>query len=125
MMETTIREFEPVPNTQTHVLVDSWFGCKRIWKAARDRGFLITSGLKCNRSLGIADPQAEGGKRWQRLDEYAASGRIAAVVNIVVVAIFAVDAFIVALWYFIAGAASFLITGYAAGLLIVIWRRDK
>jgi hypothetical protein len=26
MMETTIREFEPVPNTQTHVLVDSWSG---------------------------------------------------------------------------------------------------
>jgi len=72
MMETTIREFEPVPNTQTHVLVDSWFGCKRIWKAARDRGFLITSGLRCNRSLRINDPQAEGGKRWQRLDEYAA-----------------------------------------------------
>ena len=76
MMETTIREFEAVPNTQTHVLVDSWFGCKRIWRAARERGFLITSGLKCNRSLRslrIADPQAEGGKRWQRLDEYAAS----------------------------------------------------
>lgn len=73
MMETTIGEFAPVANTQTHVLVDSWFGCKRVWKAARDRGFLITSGLKCNRSLRIADRQAEGGKRWQRLDEYAAN----------------------------------------------------
>jgi len=73
MMETTIREFEPVPNTQTHVLVDSWFGCKRIWKAARERGFLITSGLKCNRALRITDPQAEGGKRWQTLNDYAAS----------------------------------------------------
>jgi len=73
MMETTIREFEPVPKTLTHVLVDSWFGCKRIWKAARERGFFITSGLKCNRSLRIADPQAEGEKRWQRLDAYAAS----------------------------------------------------
>jgi hypothetical protein len=73
MMETTIREFDPVPNTQTHVLVDSWFGCKRIWKAARERGFLITSGLKCNRSLRITDPQAASGKLWQRLDEYAAS----------------------------------------------------
>jgi len=52
--------------------IDSWFGCKRIWKAARDRGFLITSGLKCNRSLRIADPQ-RGGERWQRVDEYAAS----------------------------------------------------
>jgi len=72
MLETTIREFKPVPNTQTHVLVDSWFGCKRIWKAARDRGFLITSGLKCNRSLRIADPQAESGKCWQKLQDYAA-----------------------------------------------------
>jgi SRSO17 transposase len=73
MMENMIRTFEPVPNTQTHVAVDSWFGCKRIWRAARERGFLITSGLKCNRSLWVADPQAPGGKRWQRLDAYAAS----------------------------------------------------
>lgn len=70
LMETMIRNFKPVSTTQTHVLVDSWFGCKRIWKAARDRGFLITSGLKCNRSLRIATPE---GKRWQRLDAYAAS----------------------------------------------------
>ena len=31
---------------------------------------MITSGLKCNRSLRLVDPQ--GAKRWQRLDEYAA-----------------------------------------------------
>jgi hypothetical protein len=73
MVETTIRAFDPVPDTHTLVLVDSWLGCERIWKAACERGFLITSGLKCNRSLRIQDPQAEGGKRWQRLDEYAAS----------------------------------------------------
>jgi SRSO17 transposase len=73
LMETTIRDFEPLPDTATHVLVDSWFGCKRIWRAARERGFRITAGRRCNRSLRIADPQAEGGKRWQRLDEYAAS----------------------------------------------------
>jgi SRSO17 transposase len=73
MMATMIREFEPVLETMTHVLVDSWFGCKRIWRAARARGFHITSGLRCNRSLRLADPQAAGGKRWQRLDDYAAS----------------------------------------------------
>lgn len=49
------------------------------------------------------------------------AGRIAAVVNIAVVALLAVDAFIVAIWYLIAGAASFLITGFVAGLLTVIW----
>lgn len=53
--------------------------------------------------------------------EATIAGRIAAVVNIAVVALFAVDAFIVAIWYLIAGAASFLITGYVAGLLTVIW----
>lgn len=56
--------------------------------------------------------------------EATIAGRIAAVVNIAVVAILVVDAFIVAIWYLIAGAASFLITGYAAGLLTVIWRDD-
>ncbi len=56
--------------------------------------------------------------------EATIAGRIAAAVNIAVVAILVVDAFIVAIWYLIAGAASLLITGFAAGLLMVIWRND-
>ena len=70
MMETTIREFHPVSNTLTHVLVDSWYTCKDIWRAARERGFLITSGLKSNRWLWVTC--AQGQERWMRLDEYAA-----------------------------------------------------
>ncbi len=70
MMEATIRDFQPVTNTLTHVLVDSWYTCKRIWRVARKRGFLITSGLKSNRSLWVTDAQGQG--RWMRLDEYAA-----------------------------------------------------
>jgi SRSO17 transposase len=70
MMEATIRDFQPVANTLTHVLVDSWYTCKRIWHAARERGFLITSGVKSNRSLWVTD--AEGQGRWMRLNEYAA-----------------------------------------------------
>jgi len=70
MMEATIRDFQPVPDTLTHVLVDSWYTCKRIWRAARDRGFLITSGLKSNRVLWVLDAQGQG--HWMRLDEYAA-----------------------------------------------------
>jgi hypothetical protein len=70
MMEATIRDFQPVANTLTHVLVDSWYTCKRIWRAARDRGFLITSGLKSNRVLWVLDAQGQG--HWMRLDEYAA-----------------------------------------------------
>lgn len=71
IMESIILGFEPVAGTLTHVLLDTWYTSKRIWRAARERGFLITSGLKCNRSLRIEDPQAERGWRWQRVDEYA------------------------------------------------------
>jgi hypothetical protein len=38
LMEATIRAFQPLADTRTHVLLDSWYGAKRIWKAARDRG---------------------------------------------------------------------------------------
>jgi len=72
IMETLILTFEPVAGTLTHVLLDTWYTSKRIWRAARERGFLITSGLKCNRSLRVPDPHTEQGWRWQRLDEYAA-----------------------------------------------------
>jgi len=70
MMEATIRDFQPVTNTLTHVLVDSWYTCKRIWRAARERGFLITGGLKSNRVLWVLDAQGQG--HWMRLDEYTA-----------------------------------------------------
>ncbi len=57
---------------RTHVLLDSWYCAKVLWKAARERGFLITTGRKCNRWLRIADPTVEGGWRWQRLSDYTA-----------------------------------------------------
>ncbi len=76
LMVEQIQSFEPVGGTNTHVLVDSWFGCKEVWKAARRRAFHITSGLKANRSIRVADPaqaaQAAHGWRWQTLPEYAA-----------------------------------------------------
>jgi len=72
LMEEHIRTFAPVAGTRTHVLLDSWYGAKSLWKAARDRGFLITTGLKANRSLRVPDPEAARGWRWQRLAEYAA-----------------------------------------------------
>jgi hypothetical protein len=70
MMKATLRDFQPVPDTLTHVLVDSWYTCRRIWRTARERGFLITSGLKANRWLWITD--AQGQEQWMRLHEYAA-----------------------------------------------------
>jgi len=72
LMEERIRTFEPVAGTRTHVLLDSWYCAKVLWKAARERGFLITTGLKSNRWLRVADQTAEGGWRWQRLSDYTA-----------------------------------------------------
>ena len=73
LMEALILSFEPVVGTQTHVLLDSWYAAKRLWQAARQRGFLITTGLKVNRALRIDDPTTAQGWRWQKLSDYAAS----------------------------------------------------
>jgi hypothetical protein len=72
LMEERIRGFEPVAGTRTHVLLDSWYCAKVLWKAARARDFLITTGLKSNRWLRIEDPTEEQGWRWQRLSDYTA-----------------------------------------------------
>ncbi len=72
LMETTIRTFEPVAGTVTHVLLDTWYSAKDLWRAARERGFLITSGLKSNRWLRVEDPTAPQGWRWQKLSDYTA-----------------------------------------------------
>jgi len=74
-MVEQIESFEPVQGTNTHVLVDSWFTCKAVWKAARQRGFGLTGGLKANRSVRVEDPDGEHGWRWQPLPEYAAGIR--------------------------------------------------
>ncbi len=72
LMEEQIRTFVPVAGTLTPVLLDSWYGAKSLWKAARDRGFLITTGLKSNRALRVPDPDTAQGWRWQQLSDYAA-----------------------------------------------------
>ncbi len=72
LMDDLIRTFQPLPGTRTHVLLDSWYAAKRLWQTARARGFLITTGLKSNRMLRVADPDAPNGWRWEGLTAYAA-----------------------------------------------------
>jgi len=72
LMEATIRTFEPVAGTVTHVLLDTWYSAKDLWRAARERDFLITTGLKRNRWLRVEDPTAAQGWRWQQLSDYSA-----------------------------------------------------
>src|SRR6266516_937608 len=72
LMEACIRSFEPVAGTVTHVLLDTWYSAKCLWRAARERDFLITTGIKSNRWLAVADPTAPQGWRWQRLSDSTA-----------------------------------------------------
>lgn len=72
LMDTLIREFKPVDGTHTHVLLDSWYCAKCLWRAARERDFLITTGIKSNRWLRVADSTAPQGWGWQKLSDYAA-----------------------------------------------------
>jgi SRSO17 transposase len=71
LMDAQIRTFQPVAGTRTHVLLDSWYAAKRLWKSARRRGFQISTGLKSNRMLRIEDPDAPNGWRWESLTAYA------------------------------------------------------
>jgi hypothetical protein len=71
LMEALINEFEPVATAATHVLLDGWYSAKRIWKAARGRGFEITTGLKGNRLVRIREKGARGGWQWISLEAYA------------------------------------------------------
>jgi Transposase DDE domain len=71
-----IQNFVPPSGTTTHVLLDSWYNCKPIWKTARDRGFKITTGIKRNRWMRVpceVTPETPKGWKWQKLDDYAAS----------------------------------------------------
>jgi hypothetical protein len=69
LAEKVIREFEPLTDTCTHVLIDSWYVNKRIWKAVKGRKWHLTGGLKKNHKLRITNTQGE--RVWLRVDEYA------------------------------------------------------
>jgi len=76
LMIQKMKNFVPPSGTVTHVLLDTWYNCKRIWKAARDRNFKITTGVKRNRWMRVScEVTAEHPKgwKWQRLDDYAGS----------------------------------------------------
>jgi SRSO17 transposase len=76
LMIQQIQNFTPPAGTETHVLLDSWYNGKKLWKAALDRGFKITTGIRSNRWLRVScevTSDTPKGWRWQRLDEYAAT----------------------------------------------------
>jgi hypothetical protein len=66
-----IETFAPVAGTHTHLLIDSWYHCRRVRRAAQRRGWDVSGGLKSNRLIRIDTP--EGKREWVRLSEYAAT----------------------------------------------------
>lgn len=70
MAVTEIERFEPVQDTRTHVLVDSWYHCKRVRKAAQSRDWHLSGGLKSNRVMRLV--AEDGTREWLSLSEYAA-----------------------------------------------------
>jgi len=78
LMIQQIQDFNPPAGTETHILLDSWYNCKKIWKTARDRKFRITTGIRSNRWLRVSceiTPDTPKGWKWQRLDEYGVALR--------------------------------------------------
>lgn len=76
LMIQQIQNFVAPAGTETHILLDSWYNCKAIWKVARDRKFKITTGIRRNRWLRVpceVTSETPKGWKWQRLDDYAAS----------------------------------------------------
>lgn len=71
IMMDIITNFVPVPDTQTHVLLDSWYTAKKLWQVVRQRDFLITCGIRGNRWLRVDDPHNPKGWRWMQLSDYA------------------------------------------------------
>jgi hypothetical protein len=65
-----IEQFELVDATHTHVLIDSWFHCKRVRKVAQKRGFAVSGALKSNRVMRLMS--ADGSREWIPSSTYAA-----------------------------------------------------
>jgi len=69
MAVAEIKTFQPADGTQTHVLVDSWFHCKRLRKAAQQRNWDLSGGVKSNRVMRLID--TDGNREWLKLSDYA------------------------------------------------------
>lgn len=66
-----IEQFAPVEGSHTHVLMDSWFHCKKVRRTAQKRGWDVSGGLKSNRIM--RQVHADNRRTWPTLAAYAAS----------------------------------------------------
>jgi len=69
MATRQIEDFEPVAGTQTHVLIDSWYHCRQVRRAAQKRNWEVSGGLKSNRVMRLVSGAGE--RQWLKLSAYA------------------------------------------------------
>lgn len=65
MANEQIEQFEPVADTYTHVLIDSWYHCRRVRRAVQKLGWAVSGALKSNRWMRLAYPSGE--REWIKL----------------------------------------------------------
>jgi hypothetical protein len=70
MAVNQIEGFEPVAGTHTHVLIDCWYHCRQVRRAAQKRNWEVSGGLKSNRVMRRM--AADSSREWLKLSEYAA-----------------------------------------------------
>jgi hypothetical protein len=70
MAVSQIESFDPAADTHTHVLIDSWYHCKRVRKVAQKRGWDVNGGLKSNRVMRLI--ASDSSREWLKLSAYAA-----------------------------------------------------
>jgi SRSO17 transposase len=58
-----LREFEPLPGTQTYVLTDSWYPSQDLLDLCAERGFYLISAVKSDRKFKTADHNLQV-KQW-------------------------------------------------------------
>jgi hypothetical protein len=64
-----IETFEPVADTHTHALIDSWYHCKQVRRATQKRGWHVSGGLKSNRTMRLI--AEDDSRTWLKLSKYA------------------------------------------------------
>lgn len=54
LAEAILRNFQPLPGTQTYVLTDSWYPSQELLNLCEERGFYLISAVKSNRKFKAA-----------------------------------------------------------------------
>jgi SRSO17 transposase len=70
-----IENYQPLPDTQTYVMSDSWYSSKNLLQLCRQRGFQFIGAVKSNRKLQVGSANRQV-KEWQALLPKSAFERV-------------------------------------------------